>query len=44
MTKKKTLAELRSQRWLGASDLRSTGHRSRIRQLGYGPKILPTSR
>ena len=38
MTKKKTLGELRSQRWLGASDLRSTGHCSRIRQLGYGPE------
>ena len=37
MTKKKTLGDLRSQRWLGASDLRSTGHRSRIRKLGYGP-------
>ncbi|MCW8306557.1 L-arabinonate dehydratase [Acidiphilium sp. PA] len=26
---------LRSYRWLGASDLRSFGHRSRIRQLGF---------
>jgi dihydroxy-acid dehydratase len=27
--------ELRSHRWLGVSDLRSFGHRSRLRQYGY---------
>ncbi len=27
--------ELRSHRWLGVSDLRSFGHRSRLRQIGY---------
>jgi len=27
--------ELRSHRWLGVSDLRSFGHRSRLRQVGY---------
>jgi dihydroxy-acid dehydratase len=27
--------ELRSHRWFGASDLRSFGHRSRLRQFGY---------
>ena len=27
--------ELRSHRWLGVSDLRSFGHRSRLRQFGY---------
>src|SRR6267154_1077766 len=30
--------ELRSHRWLGVNDLRSFGHRSRLRQMGYdGP-------
>jgi dihydroxy-acid dehydratase len=28
-------ADLRSHRWLGVSDLRSFGHRSRLRQIGY---------
>ncbi|WP_267358243.1 MULTISPECIES: L-arabinonate dehydratase [unclassified Methylobacterium] len=32
---KKTLGELRSQRWFGATDLRSFGHRSRMLQMGY---------
>ena len=32
---RKTLAELRSQRWFGATDLRSFGHRSRMMQMGY---------
>src|SRR5690606_9681987 len=27
--------DLRSHRWLGATDLRSFGHRSRLRQIGY---------
>jgi dihydroxy-acid dehydratase len=35
VTKKKTLDELRSQRWFGAQDLRSFGHRSRMLQMGY---------
>lgn len=26
---------LRSQRWFAADDLRSFGHRSRLRQMGY---------
>lgn len=29
-------AKLRSQRWFGPDDLRSFGHRSRAKQLGYG--------
>ena len=32
---RKTLAELRSQRTFGATDLRSFGHRSRALQMGY---------
>ena len=37
MTTRKTKApeELRSYRWLGRNDLRSFGHRSRLRQFGY---------
>jgi dihydroxy-acid dehydratase len=35
MKKRKRPEELRSHRWLGVSDLRSFGHRSRLRQLGY---------
>jgi dihydroxy-acid dehydratase len=35
MAHRKTLAELRSQRWFGATDLRSFGHRSRMLQMGY---------
>lgn len=31
----KTSKELRSHRWFGVNDLRSFGHRSRIKQLGY---------
>ena len=34
MTRKRP-EELRSHRWLGVSDLRSFGHRSRLRQFGY---------
>jgi dihydroxy-acid dehydratase len=30
-------ADLRSDRWWGPDDLRSFGHRSRLRQLGYTP-------
>jgi dihydroxy-acid dehydratase len=32
---KKTPEELRSQRWFGTEDLRSFGHRSRTKQMGY---------
>ncbi|MGI9424356.1 MAG: L-arabinonate dehydratase [Hyphomicrobiaceae bacterium] len=35
MAAKKKPEELRSHRWLGVSDLRSFGHRSRLRQIGY---------
>ncbi|HEX4407606.1 MAG TPA: L-arabinonate dehydratase [Xanthobacteraceae bacterium] len=33
--KKKSPEDLRSYRWLGKNDLRSFGHRSRLRQFGY---------
>src|ERR671938_200183 len=32
---RKNLEDLRSQRWFGAADLRSFGHRSRMLQMGY---------
>ncbi len=32
---RKTPEQLRSHRWLGVQDLRSFGHRSRLRQMGY---------
>src|SRR5207237_2263242 len=35
MSNRKRPEELRSHRWLGVSDLRSFGHRSRLRQVGY---------
>ncbi len=35
MTSRKKPEDLRSHRWLGVSDLRSFGHRSRLRQMGY---------
>ena len=35
MTTRKRPEDLRSHRWLGVSDLRSFGHRSRLRQFGY---------
>ena len=35
MTTRKTPEDLRSHRWLGVNDLRSFGHRSRLRQMGY---------
>ena len=35
MTSRKRPEELRSHRWLGVNDLRSFGHRSRLRQIGY---------
>ena len=34
MTRKKP-EDLRSHRWLGVADMRSFGHRSRLRQIGY---------
>ena len=33
--KRKRPGDLRSHRWLGVNDLRSFGHRSRLRQIGY---------
>ncbi len=33
---KKTPEQLRSHRWFGANDMRSFGHRSRTKQMGYG--------
>ena len=33
-----TPAGLRSARWFGPADLRSFGHRSRAKQMGYGPE------
>lgn len=35
MTKRVKPEDLRSHRWLGVSDLRAFGHRSRLRQMGY---------
>jgi len=35
MQHKKSPEQLRSHRWFGASDLRSFGHRSRSKQMGY---------
>jgi dihydroxy-acid dehydratase len=35
MKSRKRPEELRSHRWLGVNDLRSFGHRSRLRQIGY---------
>lgn len=35
MPVKKRPEDLRSHRWLGVSDMRSFGHRSRLRQIGY---------
>src|SRR5438477_3042453 len=35
MTNRKKPEDLRSHRWLGVSDMRSFGHRSRLRQIGY---------
>jgi dihydroxy-acid dehydratase len=33
--RRRTAADLRSQRWFAPDDLRSFGHRSRLRQMGY---------
>ncbi|MEP9354693.1 L-arabinonate dehydratase [Xanthobacter sp. KR7-65] len=38
MTRTKSLDLLRSARWFAADDLRSFGHRSRLRQMGYAPE------
>ena len=35
---RKSPESLRSHRWFGVHDLRAFGHRSRIRQMGYGPE------
>ena len=35
MTDRKKPEDLRSHRWLGVDDMRSFGHRSRLRQIGY---------
>jgi dihydroxy-acid dehydratase len=35
MTSRKRPEDLRSHRWFGVQDLRSFGHRSRLRQIGY---------
>ena len=35
MSHRKRPEDLRSHRWLGVNDLRSFGHRSRLRQIGY---------
>src|SRR5215472_2946537 len=35
MSRTKSPEQLRSYRWLGRNDLRSFGHRSRLRQFGY---------
>ncbi|HZQ11184.1 MAG TPA: L-arabinonate dehydratase [Pseudolabrys sp.] len=35
MTHRKRPEDLRSHRWLGPNDMRSFGHRSRLRQIGY---------
>jgi len=35
LNRKKTAEELRSHRWYGVRDLRSFGHRSRTKQMGY---------
>jgi dihydroxy-acid dehydratase len=36
MTRKKSPEQLRSFRWYGVQDMRSFGHRSRTKQMGYG--------
>src|SRR4051812_22102448 len=35
MANRKRPEDLRSHRWLGSNDMRSFGHRSRLRQIGY---------
>jgi dihydroxyacid dehydratase/phosphogluconate dehydratase len=36
--RKKASASLRSARWFAPDDVRSSGHRSRMMQMGYAPK------
>jgi dihydroxy-acid dehydratase len=36
--RRKTPETLRSARWFAPDDLRAFGHRSRLRQMGYGPE------
>ena len=36
--RKKASASLRSARWFAPDDIRSSGHRSRMMQMGYAPK------
>ncbi|ENN85220.1 dihydroxy-acid dehydratase/DAD [Rhizobium freirei PRF 81] len=38
MNSRKKPSELRSARWFAPDDLRSSGHRSRTMQMGYGPE------
>ena len=38
MNSRKNPESLRSHRWLGPDDLRSFGHRSRMKQMGFGPE------
>ena len=35
MSHKKSPEQLRSHRWFSANDMRSFGHRSRAKQMGY---------
>ena len=35
MNRTRTAEDLRSHRWYGVEDLRSFGHRSRSKQMGY---------
>jgi len=35
VTRRKQYADLRSARWYGATDMRSFGHRSRTKQMGF---------
>jgi len=37
-SRRKTPESLRSARWFAPDDLRAFGHRSRLRQMGYGPE------
>jgi dihydroxy-acid dehydratase len=37
---RRTPADLRSHRWFGKDDLRSSGHRSRARQAGFSPEDM----
>ena len=40
MTTRKSPTDLRSHRWFGKDDVRSFGHRSRVRQSGFGAEEL----